>query len=342
VEAAVLETARGGILREGLGFDSCDVGCVLNISEDHLGVGGLNTIEDLAWVKSLVVEVVTDDGVSVLNADDPLVARMARKAGGKIIYFSMEGNGHSPDVLRRHIRRGGTAVVLQDGVKGGMLTIYDGEHYIPLVWAHEIPATLGGTAAFNIKNALAAAAMTYGMGIPVETIRQGLKTFVTTFGQNPGRLNVYDGHPFRVILDYAHNPDGMRQFADMVRKMKPNHNRVLSVTTGTGDRRDEDIRELGRILGPIVDEMIVKETTLLRGRKPGEIPRLVKEGAMEGGLAEEMIRVMDCECESVIEAMKRAKTGDLVLVFCDNYQLCWQCITEFKPSLNPSEQAMML
>jgi cyanophycin synthetase len=335
VDSAVLETARGGILREGLGFERCDVGCVLNVTEDHLGVGGLETVEDLAWVKSLVVEVVESDGVSVLNADDPLVARMRRRAEGRIVYFSMRGTEDVPQVLQSHIDRGGAAVVLQPGVKGDMLTIYDGEHYLPVVWAHEIPATLGGMAQFNVQNALAAAAIAYGMHVPVETIRQALRTFVTTFNQNPGRLNVYDGHPFRVILDYAHNPDSMRQFVEMVRKMRPQHRRVIAVTTGTGDRRDDDIRELGRITGAIVDEMIIKETTLLRGRKKGEIPRLVRDGAVEAGLPEERISYLDCECEAVIEAMRRAGPSDLVIVFCDNYKICWKCITNFHYERDP-------
>ncbi|MGV3614490.1 MAG: cyanophycin synthetase [Fimbriimonas sp.] len=340
IDAAVLETARGGILREGLGFDRCDVGCVLNVTEDHLGVGGIDSVEDLAWVKSLVVEVVDDGGVSVLNADDPLVARMRRKAGGRIVYFSMRGGEGSPRVLQDHIRSGGTAVVVQPGVKGDMLTIYDGEHYLPLLWAHEIPATLGGTAGFNIENALAAAAIAYGMRVPVETIRQALRTFVTTFHHNPGRLNVYDGHPFRVILDYAHNPDGMNKFIAMVNKMRPNHQRIIAVTTGTGDRRDDDIRALGRIVGEVADEMIIKETTLLRGRNPGEIPRLVAEGARAAGMTDAQLSYIDNECESVVEAMRRARPGDLLIVFCDNYKTCWNCITSFQPA--PANSAVMI
>jgi cyanophycin synthetase len=330
VEAAVLETARGGILREGLGFDRCDVGCVLNVTADHLGVGGLETVEDLAWVKSLVVEVVEEDGVSVLNADDPLVARMRRRAEGRIIYFSMHDNDDTPEVLKRHLEEGGAAVVLHHNVKGDMLTIYDGEHYIPLLWGHEIPATLGGTARFNIQNALAATAMTYGMGVPVDTIRQALRTFVSTFEQNPGRLNVYDGHPFRVILDYAHNPDGMTQFARMVKAMRPNHRRVIAVLTGTGDRRDEDVREVARIVAGMVDELVLKEATLIRGRKRGEIPRLLREGALEAGLPEEAISFVENECGAAIAALEKARPNDLVLIFCDSYKTCWRCITEFQ------------
>jgi cyanophycin synthetase len=337
IDAAVLETARGGILREGLGFDRCDVGCVLNVTEDHLGIAGINTVEDLARVKSLVVEVVDRNGSSVLNADDPLVARMRRRAEGRLIYFSMKSGVESPRVLQDHIANGGVAVVLQPGLKGDMLTIYDGEHYMPLVWAHEIPATLDGAARFNVQNALAASAIAYGLGISVETIRQALRTFVTTFGQNPGRLNVFNGHPFKVILDYAHNPDGMRQFMEMVDRMRPRYRRVIAVTTGTGDRRDEDVREVARIVARGCDEMIVKETTLLRGRKPGEIPALVREGALQGGLSEDRIGFVELECAAVIEAMRRAEPGDLVIVFCDNYDVCWQSITEFGMPSGPGE-----
>jgi cyanophycin synthetase len=331
VDVAVLETARGGILREGLGFDRCDVGCVLNVQEDHLGVKGVETVEDLAAIKSLVVEVVREDGVSVLNGDDPLVYKMRRRAEGRIIYFSMNGGMDGNSYLRRHINDGGCAVVLQHGVKGDMIAIYDGDQYLPVMWTHEIPATVHGAARTNVANALAATAIAYGMKLSVDTIRHGLGTFVSTFSQNPGRLNIYDGHPFRVILDYAHNPAGMEEMRDLVARLRPNHRRVLAVLTGTGDRRDEDIRRLGEITAGFVDEMIVKETTLLRGRKPGEIPNLVKEGALRGGLREDQISYVEHECEAVIETLKRARPGDLVLVFCDNYTTCWDKIVAFQP-----------
>jgi cyanophycin synthetase len=267
VEAAVLETARGGILREGLGWDRCDVGAVLNISADHLGVKGVETVEDLARIKSLIVEVVEDDGYSVLNADDPLTARMRRRARGQIIFFSMHGGEDSSRLVRDHVKRGGLAVLRTPNAGGDMIVLHEGERFLPVLYAHEIPATLGGKATFNVENALAAAAIAYGMKVPLDTIRAGLRSFRTDFDSNPGRLNIYDGHPFRVILDYAHNPAGFEQMADLVAKLRPDHKRVISVITGTGDRRDEDIRELGRIAVNLADDLIIKETTLLRGRK---------------------------------------------------------------------------
>lgn len=336
IDCAVLETARGGILREGLGFDQCNVGCVLNISADHLGLEGIDTVEDLAAVKSVVVKSVEQDGASVLNADDPLVAKMGSVAEGEIIYFSMRSGEDAPAVLQEHIRKGRAAVVLQSGMKGDMLTVYDGDHYIPLVWAHDIPATLGGAARFNVQNALAAAAIAYALEVPVETIRQGLRTFVTTFGHNPGRLNVYDGHPFRVILDYAHNPGSMREFVEMVRRMRPNHNRVIAVVTAAGDRRDEDLRELGAIMATGVDEMIVKESTLLRGRESHQVPEKIREGALEAGMPQDRITYIEHECEATKEALRRAQPNDLVIIFCDNYETCWQSITGFQPQSKAS------
>src|SRR5262249_43815536 len=157
-EAAVLETARGGILREGLGWDRCDVGCVLNVTADHLGLAGIETVEELAFVKRLVLEVVRETGTSVLNADDPLVAAMADKAEGKLLYFA-----RSPDnpVVKAHVRAGGRAAVVEQGVHGEMLTLYEGERHIPVLWTHLIPATFEGKAKFNVENALAAAGIAF-------------------------------------------------------------------------------------------------------------------------------------------------------------------------------------
>ena len=336
VEAAVLETARGGIVREGLGWDRCDVGAVLNVTSDHLGLKGVETIEDLARVKSLIVEVVDPDGYSVLNADNPYTARMRRRAQGRIVFFSMHGGEDSSRLVRDHIIQGGIAVVRQPSPKGDMIVIHDDDKYLPLLWTHDIPATLGGKAAFNVENALAATAIAYAMKIPLDTIRQALRTFRSDFEGNPGRLNVYDGHPFRVILDYAHNPDGMQKVADLVAQLRPDHKRVLAVVTGTGDRRDEDIRRVGEVAAGMVDELIIKETTLLRGRRRGEVPRLIREGALAAGLTEDRILHFDGECEALLGALHRARPGDLVFVFCDDYKYCWKHIVGFKPQATPS------
>jgi cyanophycin synthetase len=336
IDAAVLETARGGIVREGMGFDTCDVGCVTNIAADHLGLKGVDTVEDLARIKSVVVEVVAPSGHSVLNADDPLVSRMRRRAGGRIVFFSYSGHSGDdcPRFLRHHIEDGGTAVVRQPGIGGDLIVIYDGGEYVPLMWTHQIPVTLSGKARHNVENALAAVAIAHSLQIPLDTIRQALGSFMPTFEDNPGRLNVYDKLPFKVIMDYAHNPAGWEAMADLVRGMRPRkgEGRVLVCFTGTGDRRDEDIRELGRVAASMADEVVIKETPLLRGRKPGEVPGLVKEGVLAAGISEERIGYTETEEEGVDEVLRRARPGDLVVISCDKSTACWERIKAYRPT----------
>ena len=324
VDSAVLETARGGILREGLGFDRCDVGAVLNVSADHLGLRGVETVEQLAEVKSLIVEVVRKDGASVLNADDPLVVAMAERAEGRIVYWSMHGGESASDLVKQHIAEGGTAVVLQSGVRGEMIAIYDDEQYIPLLWTHLIPATLEGKALHNVANALAATAIAYARGVSVENIRQGLRTFASSFYLAPGRLNVFDEHPFRVIVDYGHNAAAMEAMRDLVNRLRPNHKRVIGVVAAPGDRRDQDIRNVGAIAGSMFDLLIAKEDNDRRGRKDGEIAALICEGALSAGLSEEKILTVLDEITAVRYALDHAQPDDLVILFSDNITDVWK------------------
>jgi cyanophycin synthetase len=319
VEAAVLETARGGILREGLGWDRCDVGCVLNVSADHLGLGGVETVEDLAFVKRLVVEVVRDGGTSVLNADDPLVAAMAPQAEGRIMYFSRSATN---ETVRRHVREGGRACVLEQGVNGDMLTIYDGDRHIPVTWTHLIPATFEGKAKFNVENALAAAAIGYSMGASLEHIRQGLRTFTTSFFQAPGRCNVFDEHPFRVIVDYGHNPAAMEKMVELVQSLR--RGRAIGVLQAAGDRRDDDIRAIGRIAARGFDIAVVKEDASRRGRTPGEVAGLIKEGLRDAGMPEDRVVTRLEEHEAVEVALGLAQPGDLVVIFADDVTATWK------------------
>ncbi|HEX6289074.1 MAG TPA: cyanophycin synthetase [Herpetosiphonaceae bacterium] len=329
IEAAVLETARGGILREGLGFDRCDVGAVLNVQADHLGLRGVETLEDLARIKSLVVEVVQKNGTSVLNADDPLTVGMREQAGGRIAYFSMHGGDDGPEHLREHIAEGGVAVVLQQGVRGEMIAIYDEEQYIPLLWTHLIPATLEGKARVNVANALAATAIAYSLEVPVETIRQALRTFTTSFYQTPGRLNIFDEHPFRVIMDYGHNPAALEPMVDLVAKLRPNHKQVIGVLSGAGDRRDQDLIRLGELGARMFDRLIIKQDNSLRGRRSGETAELVKQGALNGGLPEAQITTILPELEAVDHALRQARPNDLVVIFADQVTPVWKRIIYF-------------
>ncbi|HET6762667.1 MAG TPA: cyanophycin synthetase, partial [Longimicrobiaceae bacterium] len=253
VDVAVLETARGGLLRAGMGYRRCDVGAVLNIASDHLGMKGVDTLEDLARVKRIVVEVAED--TAVLNADDPLVVRMADHTEARTICYVTMNPGHR--LVREHIRAGGRAMVLEEGINGHMITLYDKGAHVPLLWTHLIPATMEGRAIHNVQNAMFAAAMAYSMGLKAEDVRHGLRTFDTTFFQAPGRMNVYDEHPFKVILDYGHNPAAVRAMVDLVQRLRPEGRRIV-VLSAPGDRRDEDVREVARIAAGGFDEYIVR------------------------------------------------------------------------------------
>jgi cyanophycin synthetase len=324
LEAAVLETARGGILREGLGWDRCDVGCVLNVTADHLGLRGVDTVEDMAFIKRLVVEVTHDDGTSVLNADDPLVREMAEKASGQLMWFTRDPEN---PLVREHVRKGGRAAGIEHGVNGEMLTLYDGDRHMPLIWTHLIPATLEGKAKFNVENALAAAAITFSLGISLEHIRQGLRTFATSFFQAPGRCNVFDEHPFRVIVDYGHNPAAMAAMAELVVAMR--RKRTIGVIGGAGDRRDEDIVELGRVAAGAFDHVIVKEDPDRRGRELGASAALVVQGLEAGGLAKERVTVVLEEHDAVDHALAMAEPGDLLVLFADDAAAAWKKVIYF-------------
>jgi cyanophycin synthetase len=319
VEAAVLETARGGVLREGLGWDRCDVGAVLNVTADHLGLAGIETVEDLAFVKRLIVEVVRDNGTSVLSADDPLVAAMSEHAEGRIMYFSR--SAESP-IVREHVRQGGRAAVVEKGVHGEMITLYDGDRHIPVTWTHLIPATLEGKAKFNVENALAAAAIAYALGVSLEHIRQGLRTFTTSFFQAPGRCNVFDEHPFRVIVDYGHNPAAMKKMVELVKSLR--HVSAIGVLMAPGDRKDAAIREVGAIAAKAFDVLVAKEDSNLRGRPPGSVARLLRDGAIEGGATPDRIHERQTEPEAVDLALLLAKPGDLVVIFADDVTRVWK------------------
>lgn len=323
VDAAVLETARGGILREGLGYDEVDVGAVLNISSDHLGLRGVETLDEMAKVKSLVIEVVRKDGWAVLNADDERVARLADRSPGKPFFFSFDP---ANPLVREQVSAGGRAVVVEQGVNGQMITLYDRGKHIPLLWTHLIPATLEGRARFNVANAMAATALAYSLGVSIENIRQGLRTFTSSFYQTPGRLNVFDEHPFRVILDYGHNPAAISNIIDVVRQL-PRKGRAICVVSVPGDRREQDAREVGQMLGDgVFDRIIIKEDYSLRGRKEGEMPGYIRAGLQAAGFADSEVLYTRHERDAITTALSEAQRGDLVIVFADEPTDAWKQI----------------
>ena len=324
VDAAVMETARGGMLRSGLGFQTCNVACCLNISADHLGLRGIDTVEQLAEVKRVPVEIATD--AAVLNADDPLCLQMADYTEAeRLCYVTMNPN-HA--LVKQHIRAGGQAFVLEQGMNGHMITIYDGETHTPLLWTHLIPATIEGRAMHNVQNAMFAAALAYNMDVGLEDIRHGLRTFDSTFFQAPGRMNVYNEHPFRVILDYAHNPAAVKAMCGLVDRFEVDGRRIV-VLAAPGDRRDEDIRDIASVASGHFDHFICRRDDNPRGRGVNEVPEMLRAKLIEEGVSEDAIEIVASEAEATEHALKMAAHGDLVLVLGDNIRRCWKQIIYF-------------
>ena len=267
VDAAVMETARGGMLRGGLGYQDCNVAACLNVSADHLGLKGIDTLEQLAEIKRVPIEIAKD--AAVLNADDRLCLQMADYTDAERLCYVTMNPGHP--LVKQHIRAGGQAFVLEEGMNGHMITIYDNSGHTPLLWTHLIPATIEGRAMHNVQNAMFAAALAYNMDVSLEDIRQGLRTFDSSWFQAPGRTNIYDEHPFKVILDYAHNPAAVRAMCNLVDRFEPEGRRIV-VLAAPGDRRDEDIREIASIAAGHFDHYICRRDDNRRGRGDDEIP----------------------------------------------------------------------
>ena len=332
VDAAVMETARGGMLRSGLGFQECNVAACLNVSSDHLGLKGVDTLEQLAEIKRIPIEIAKD--AVVLNADDRLCLQMADYTeAGKVCYVTMNP-GHP--LVKRHIQAGGQAFVLEQGMNGHMITIYDNEAHTPLLWTHLIPATVEGRAMHNVQNAMFAAAVAYNMNVSLEDIRQGLRTFDSTFFQAPGRMNIYDEHPFRVILDYAHNPAAVRAMCGLVDRFEAKGRRIV-VLSAPGDRRDEDIRAIAENAAGHFDHFICRCDDSRRGRGRDEVAVMLKNRLLELGVASDRIEVIPDEQEATTRALEMGEPGDLVLVLGDNVKRTWKQIIYFNAGARAEE-----
>jgi cyanophycin synthetase len=310
VEVAVLETARGGLLRAGLGFDEADVGVVLNVSADHLGLRGINTLEQLAEVKSVIAAVVKREGHAVLNADDELVYAMRDRTTADIVLFSTAPPGEN----RRfddHIARGGIGARIEDDE----FVIRRGRLRIPIAGTREVPLTLGGAARFQYGNILAAIATAYVQGVRYDTIRAGLLSFFPSPSMTPGRLNLIRLGDARVLVDYAHNAAALEGLMDMVANLPAT--RRIGLITAPGDRRDEDIRAVGR-LSSALDLVVVKEDSDPRGRGEDEITRLIVEGLREGGMTDDRIRAIRDEMEAVEHGLAMLRPNDLMVILADD------------------------
>jgi cyanophycin synthetase len=339
VDTAVFEVARGGILREGLGYDRNDVAVVTNVTGDHLGLGGIETLGQLAGVKGVLVEAVPRSGTAVLNADDPLVYRMGRHCDGRVVLFSMakEKGEDGFDRVDGHASRGNAAFCLEDTPQGELIVLRHGPRKMPVLYTHLMPSTFAGRARMNVANALAAAAAAWSLGAHLHDIRQGLRTFTTSFFQAPGRLNLLEVGGTRVVIDYCHNVDGMRQLADFVNRMMvepqtragvlgarsapPRTGRAIGVIGIPGDRRDDDQRMYGALAATAFDEILIREDRNLRGRAPGETANNVVAGIREardgGARAARVEKILD-EPSAVRAALRRSAPGDLVVVCADD------------------------
>lgn len=313
-EAAVLETARGGILRRGLGFEHCDVAVVTNLSSDHLGQDGIETMEELLHVKALLVETVRPTGWAVLNADDTWTLSLRSRCRGRVCLFSTRAETLP---VTRHRLEGGRALLL----RAGQLVAATGAREERIMPVRAIGGTWEGRLGFMVQNAMAAAGALWSLEVSMEQIRAGLAAFAGNLGQNPGRMNLYEVGAIQVLVDYGHNAAACEAVLAAARALRPG--RVIAVVGAPGDRRDEDARALGRIAARRCEHVIVKEDQDLRGRRPGEVAALLLEGLRSGGLAARNTTAILREVDAVRAAINLAEPGDLVVVF---YEKLWPIV----------------
>lgn len=303
VEVAVLETARGGILRSGLAFESCEVGVILNVSPDHLGIGDIETVEQLAHLKGVIAESVSPYGYAVLNADDPLVSAMVEKVKGHVAFFSMNPEN---ELLQDHIRQGGLAAVYENGY----LSILRGDWTLRIEEAVHLPVTMGGMAPFMIANALAASLAAFAQGVTIEAIRAGLTTFRASVAQTPGRMNLFNLGRFHALVDYAHNVASYEALGSFVCNWPGER---VGIVGGPGDRRDEDFINLGKLAAKIFDRIIVKEDEDRRGRPSGDAAELIRKGILLENPSCNYEVILNEE-EAVNKGLDEAVSGGLVVI----------------------------
>ncbi|MBX7226582.1 MAG: cyanophycin synthetase [Chitinophagales bacterium] len=307
VDFAVLETARGGLLRAGLAFDQCDIGIVTNIAADHLGLKGIHTLDQLAKVKGVIPEAVKPEGYAILNADDELVYKMHKDLKCHVAYFSMDENNKH---IKANMKRGGISAIYEDGY----ITIAKGEWKMRVTKAVNIPLTYGGRATFMIQNILPAVLTGYLKGFSLQDIKLSLETFIPSPAQTPGRLNLFNFKNFDLLLDYAHNPAGLRalqKFTDNIEATVK-----VGVIAGIGDRREEDNMEIGRIASEMFDEIIIRQDRNLRGKTAEELIAMLQKGILQHD-PKKKITVIPKEEEAIEFAVKNAEKGSL-LVLCSD------------------------
>jgi cyanophycin synthetase len=307
VEFAVLETARGGILRSGLGFSRCDIGIITNISADHLGLSDIDTLSDLARVKKVVVRSVKKDGWAILNADDEECVKIASELDCNVAYFSMD----EENPLIKKLGKEGKIVAVYEN---GYITIKKGDWKIRVEKAAHIPLTLGGKARFMIANVLAATLASYLWGFKTDDISLSLQTFIPSVAQTPGRMNIFEFKKFKVMIDFAHNPSGYLAIEDLLSNIEAT--RKIGIIAGVGDRRDEDIKECGMIAGRMFDHIIIRQEKYLRGRTEEEIINLILEG-IESSDRDITYEIIPKETEAIKHAINSAEEGSFITALSD-------------------------
>ncbi|MDZ7796019.1 MAG: cyanophycin synthetase [Candidatus Marinimicrobia bacterium] len=320
IDHAVLEVARGGILRRGLGYSRADVGVLLNVSSDHLGEGEIDTLEDLAGLKSTVIEAVKSDGHAVINADDPLVLACQENTRANPILFST--NPENP-ALQENLDNGNMNIIYQDG---NIVIKKEGWESV-VASAAEIPITFGGKAIFNIKNVLAAVAAVSALGLNAKQIRAGLVSFSASLGQLPGRMNIIEINDFKVVIDYGHNVGAIKATGDFINSLSSG--RIIRMASGTGNRRDEDIIEFGHTLAQYYDHIIICDPDP-RNRKVGETAELFRQGLLAGGFKADMIDIILDEHQATKAALAMAEPDDVIVLQADNIDQVISDVLAFK------------
>jgi cyanophycin synthetase len=310
VDAAVFETARGGVLREGLAFDRCDVAVVTNIGNgDHLGLNYITSVEDLAVLKRVIVQNVADDGMAVLNAADPIVAGMAENCLGKVTFFAADRH---EAIMATHRAQGNRVVYVEDG----SIVAAEGtfKHRIPLA---DVTITHGGAIAFQVENVMASVAAAWAVGINWDVIEAGLKTFANDTDNAPGRFNMFNYKGATLIADYGHNPDAISALVSAVETIPAKRRSV--VISGAGDRRDEDIRQQTEILGAAFDDVILYQDQCQRGRMDGEVIALLRSG-LQNAKRTKNISEINGEFIAIDHALGNLQAGDLCLILVDQVE----------------------
>jgi cyanophycin synthetase len=343
VEAAVLETARGGILKRGLGFEACNVAAVLNVSSDHLGERGIETVDDMARVKGFLLEVARD--AAVLNADDSSCVSMASRVTARDLYwFTLRSEN---PLVHAHIEAGGRALRRVGDGNAAQIVFHEGRDSTPLMAVSELPSAFDGLASHNVANAMAAAAMAHALGVPTASIRDALAAFQPNAEINPGRLNVFDGHPFKVIVDMTKNVAAYRALVDLVEGLRVAGQRI-AVLSVTGHHRNTDIEMIGELVSGKFDRFVLftsgehgtpeemranPDATDEYGRRLQEVPELLKRTLIDMGVAPHRIAIVPHRMEAVDCGLRMARAGDLVIIKCNtDFERFWERVVAYRPA----------